>query len=76
MGIPEREESEQRDWEPIWRNNDRKLAQSGKGKRQRRSGSSEIPKAVRPKRLTLRHIINKMTRLKDKERILTPAREK
>ena len=34
-----------------------------------------VPKKLDPKRPTPRHIIIKMTRLKDKERILTATRE-
>ena len=39
-------------------------------------GSSESSNKWDPKRPTLRHIISKMARLKDKERILKAAREK
>ena len=39
-------------------------------------GSSESSNKLDPKRPTLRHIISKMARLKDKERILKAAREK
>ena len=35
-----------------------------------------VPNKLDPKRPTLRHIISKMTRLKDKERILKATREK
>ena len=38
--------------------------------------SQRIPNKLDPKRTTLRHIIIKMTRLKDKERLLRIAREK
>ena len=39
-------------------------------------GSTESPKQVDPKRTTPRHIIIKMTKVKDKERILKAARVK
>ena len=38
--------------------------------------AQRVPNRLDPKRLTLRHVIIKMTRLKDKERILQAAREK
>ena len=38
--------------------------------------AQRVPNKLDPKRPTLRHIIIKMTRLKDKERILKATREK
>ena len=38
--------------------------------------AQRVPNMLDPKRPTPRHIIIKMTRLKDKERILKAAREK
>ena len=41
-----------------------------------KSRKLRVPNELDPKRPTLRHIIIKMTRLQDKERILKAAREK
>ena len=38
--------------------------------------AQRVPNKLDPKKATLRHITIKMTRLKDKERILKTAREK
>ena len=38
--------------------------------------AQRVPNKMDAKRPTLRHNINKMTKVKDKERILTAAREK
>ena len=48
----------------------------GKGNRQISPGSTESPKQMDTKRTTPRHTIIKMTKVKDKERILKAAREK
>ena len=54
-----------------------KLPQSGEGNRLPGSpGSPESPKEVGPKRNTPKHIIIKLPKIKDKERILKAAREK
>ena len=37
--------------------------------------AQRVPNKLDPKKLTLRHIISKITRLKDKDRILKSARE-
>ena len=39
-------------------------------------GNTQGPKQVNPNRPTLRHIIMKMAKIKDKERIIKVAREK
>ena len=66
-----------RNWKLIWTNNEGELPQSGKGNRLSGSpGSSESPKEVDPRRNTPRHIIIKLLKIKDKERILKAAREK
>ena len=50
VGVPEREEQQQRNWKLIWTNNEGELPQSGKGNRLLGSpGSSESPKEVGPK---------------------------
>ena len=38
--------------------------------------AQRVPKKLYPKKNTLRHIIIKLSKIKDKERILTSAREK
>ena len=49
----------------MWRNKDTQIQEA-----------QRVPNNLDPKRPTLRHIIIKMSRLKDKERILKAAREK
>ena len=39
-------------------------------------GTQRIPNKLDPKRTTLRHIVIKIPKVKDKERILNSAREK
>ena len=75
MGIPEGQESEQgikNLFEEIITQNFLNLVKEKDTQVQ----EAESPKQVGPKRPTPRHIIIKMTRLKDKERILKATREK
>ena len=58
------------------KNNERKPPQFGEGNRHTSSGRTESPKQMDTKRTTPRHTIIKMTKVKDKERILKAAREK
>ena len=76
--MPEGEEEEQEIENFFEKNNERKLPKLsfGKGNRHTSPGSTESPQQVEPKRNTLTHIINKMPKVKDKERILNAAREK
>ena len=76
MGIPEAEESEQgieNLSEEIMTKNFPNLV---KEKDTQVQEAQRAPNKPNPKRPTLRHIINKMAGLKDKERILKAAREK
>ena len=76
MGIPEGEESKQgieNLFEEIMTENFLNLV---KEKDTQVQGAQRFPNKLDLKRLTPRNIIIKMTRLKDKERILTAAREK
>ena len=66
-----------RNWKLIWKHNEGKLPQSGKGNRLPGSpGSSESPKKLDSRRNTKRHIIIKLPKFKDKERIFKKPREK
>ena len=66
-----------RNWKLIWTNNEGKLLQSGEGNRLPGSpGSPESPKEVEPKEEYTKHIIIKLLKIKDKERILKIARGK
>ena len=56
--------------------NERKLPLFGEEDRHTSPGSTESPKQVGPKRPTPKHIIIKMPKVKDKERIFKAAREK
>ena len=58
------------------KNNERKLPQFGERNRHASPGSTESPKQMDAKRPTPRHVIIKMPKVKDKERILKAAREK
>ena len=74
-GIPEREEGQQ--WikslyEEIMVENFPNLVKE----KDTSSGGPEIPKQNHPNRLTLRHIITKMTKVKDKGRSLKTPRER
>ena len=76
IGIPEGEESEQELenlFEEIMTENFPNLV---KKKVPQVQEAQRIPNKLDPKRPTLRHIIIKMTKLKDKERTLKVAREK
>ena len=76
MGIPEGKESEQgikNLFEEIMTKNFPNLVMENVTQVQE---AQKVSSKLDPKRPTLRHIIIKMTRLKDKERILTAAREK
>ena len=66
-----------RNWKLIWKNNEGKLPQSGKGNRLPESpGSSVSPKEVGPKEAHTKHIIITSPKIKQKERILKAARKK
>ena len=76
IGIPEGEESEQgieNLFEEIMTENYPNLV---KEKVTQVQEAQRVPKKLDPKRPTLRYSIIKMTRLKDKERILKATREK
>ena len=61
----------------IWKNNGGELPQSGKADRlQEVQEAQRVPKKLDPKRNTPRHIIIKLPKIKDKERILKAARGK
>ena len=71
IGEPEREEDEQEIENLFEKNNTGKLSQSGKGNNlQEVQEAQRFPKKLHPKRNTLRHIIIKLPKFKDKERIL------
>ena len=76
MGIPEREESEQ-GIEDVFEEIIMKISPNLlKKKGTQVQEAQRVPNKLDPKRPTLRHIIIKTTRLKDKERILKVTREK
>ena len=65
-----------RNWKLVW-TNEEKLPQCGKGNRLPGSlGSPRVPKKLEPKSNTPRHIIIKLPKIKDKERILKRAKGK
>ena len=75
MGIPEREENKQgikNLFEEMTENFPNVVMEKGAQVQE----AHRVPNKLDPKRPTLRHIIIKVTRLKDKERILKAIREK
>ena len=74
-GIPEREERKE-DKKCIWRNYGCKLPKLKEGNRCPSTGCTEGPKEDEPKQPTPIHITIKMTKIKDKERILKATKEK
>ena len=76
MGIPEGEESEQGMGKLFEEIMTEKFPNLVKEKVTQVLKVQRVPNKLDPKSPTPRHIIIKMTRLKDKERILTAAREK
>ena len=77
IGVPEGEEEEQGIENLFEKNNEGELPQTGKGNRHPGSpGSSESPKKLVPRKHTPRHIIITLPKIKDKEKILKPARVK
>lgn len=74
-GIPERKERKE-DKKCIWRNYGCKLPKLKEGNRCPRTGCTEDPKEDELKQPTPIHITTKMTKIKDKERILKATKEK
>ena len=72
IGLPEGEVEEPE----IQKHNERKLPQSGEGNTQTSPGTSDNPKQARPTEEHTKHIIIKLHKTKDKERILKASREK
>ena len=73
MGIPKGEESEQRIKNLFEETTTKNFLNLVKEKDTQVQEAQRVPNKLDPKRPTLRHIIIKMTRLKDKERILKVA---
>ena len=74
IGIPEGEEEQ---WiEKLFeKSNDGKLHQLDERKKSHKSRKQRVPSKRNPKRLTSRHIIIKIAKFQDKERILKAPRE-
>ena len=70
MGMPEREDSKQGTGNLLEKITTKNFHDVVKGKDTQVQGAHTAPNKVGPKTPTLRHIIIKMTRLKNKERIL------
>ena len=70
------EKRESKELKNYLKKNERKLSYLSKGNRHTSPGSTESSKQVGPRGPTLRHMIIKMPKVKDKERILEAAREK
>ena len=74
--MPEGEEEEEEIEKLFEKNNERRLLWFSEGNRYTSPGSTESLKQVAPKEATPRHIIIKMLKDKDKERILKAAKRK
>ena len=62
--------------ENIWRDKSWKLPKHGKGHSQPSSGTTENPWKNKPRRNTQRHIVIKLTKIKDRDKILKATRKK
>ena len=76
MGIPEGEERQQRIKNPFEEIMNENFPNLVKEKDTQVQEAQRVPNKLDPKSPTLRHVIIKMTRLKDKERILEATSEK
>ena len=76
MGIPKGEESEQRIKNLFEETTTKNFLNLVKEKDTQVQEAQRVPNKLDPKRLTPRYIVIKMTRLKDKKRILKASREK
>ena len=74
-GLRRRRERE-RTRENISRDYSQKLPLHGKGKSHPSPGSAESPRQDKPKENTMRHIVIKLTKIKDKEKLLKAAKLK
>ena len=73
IGGPRRRREKERIWENFWGDYSRKLPQHGKGNSQSSPRSAESPIQDKSKK---KHAETQLTKIKHKERILKPAREK
>jgi len=74
IGVPEGEERSER--KKIQRDNSQKLPNMGKEPLTQIQEVQRVPYEINPRRNTLRHMLIKITKLKDKDKILKAAREK
>ena len=66
---PIRGRKRERIWENIWRDNSWKLFEHGKGNSEVQE-AERVPGRIDPRRNTLRHIVIKLAKIKDKDKIL------
>ena len=71
-----RRRERERVWENIWRDNGWKIPLHGKETVTQVQEAQRVPYRINPKRNTLRYMVIKMTKIKDKERIIKAATEK
>ena len=72
---PIRGRKRERIWENIWRDNSWKLFEHGKGNSEVQE-AERVPGRIDPRRNTLRHIVIKLAKIKDKDKIFKATREK
>ena len=73
---PRRRRERERIWENIWRDYSWNLPQHGKWNSHPSPGSAESPSKKNPRKNKLRHIVIRLTKIKDKEKLLKATREK
>ena len=76
IGVPEEEEKKESVWENFWRDYSWKFPQHRKGNSQSSPRGKESSIQDKPMDKHTRHILIKLTKTKNKERILKAAREK
>ena len=76
IGVPEGEEREKETEKIFQEITAENFPNMGKESLTQIQEAQQVPYKINPKRNTLRHIVIKLTKIKDKEKILKAAREK
>ena len=72
---PIRGRKRERIWENIWRDNSWKLFEHGKGNSEVQEAET-VPGRINPRRNTLRHIVIKLAKIKDKDKIFKTRKKR
>ena len=76
IGVSEKKRERARNWKSIWKSNEIKHPEFGEGNDLQVQEAQRVPNKMDANRPPPRHVIIKMPKVKDKERILKAAREK